>query len=270
MYPSFIHWPLMLPLRRAAAVLHYRFETWFSPSTAVISYPKSGRTWLRMMLREAGVEGVRFTHSGASETSFLTARSFAAGIARWSGKRILLMIRDPRDTAVSLYFQATRRSRIYRGDLSEFLRDPRFGLERTILFNLGWLRARDRFSAFSLLTYEGLHADPHAALDQAVAFLTGRKPDASEVDRAVRSTSFAEMRALETSGAGARQWGVRLAPGDASDEESFKTRRGIVGGWRDYFTPADEAYAAGLLERHAYFSTVADIAETPPPLQRRG
>ena len=263
MYPAFVHWPLMIRARRGAALLLYGVEAWLSPRVAVVSYPKSGRTWLRMMLRELGVDGVRFTHAGSSETSFLTARAFAWGIARWKGRRILLMIRDPRDTAVSLYFQATRRSRIYRGELPAFLRDPRFGLERVILFNLRWLRARCDFSAFCLLSYEELHAEPNAALGKAAAFLTGADPGAAELDRAVEASRFERMHALESSGAGAKQWGVRLAPGDVADRDSFKTRRGVAGGWRDYFSPADEAFAAALLEQHAYFARVAEAAETP-------
>lgn len=206
------------------------------------------------MLEQAGIGGVRFSHAGSTEEAGISARTFSAGIRFWSRKRILLLIRDPRDTVVSFYFQATRRSRVYAGEFARFLRDPRFGIERIMQFNLLWLRERARFAAFSVLAYEDLHADPGAALRKASAFLSGRELPDSEMRRAVRLSSFDEMRRLELSGAGAARWGVRLAPGDCADPESFKTRRGVVGGWRDYFTPEDEAYASNLLDSYDYFS----------------
>ena len=136
--------PLLLRLRRATAYLHYRVgaETWLNPRAAVISHPKSGRTWLRLMLDQLGIGGVRFSHAGSTEEASITSRRLRHGVRWWNGKRVLLLIRDPRDTAVSFYFQATRRSHVYSGKLGDFLRDPRFGIERIIQFDLLWLRER--------------------------------------------------------------------------------------------------------------------------------
>ena len=251
--------PVLLSLRRATAYLHYRLgaETWLNPRAAVISHPKSGRTWLRIMLDQLGIGGVRFSHAGSTEEASITARRLSHGIRSWSRKRVLLLIRDPRDTAVSFYFQATRRSRVYSGGFGDFLRDPRFGIERVMQFNLLWLRERRRFADFLVLSYEDLHVDPCAALRKAAAFLTGRDFPQADTQRAVRLCAFEAMHNLERSGAGGARWGVRLRPGDPGDPESFKTRRGVVGGWRDYFTRGDEAYASGLLHRYDYFAQVA-------------
>lgn len=254
----------LLRLRRAVALLHYRLgaETWLNPQAAVISHPKSGRTWLRVMLEQAGLGGVRFSHAGSTEEACIAASAFSAGVRFWSRKRILLLIRDPRDTVVSFYFQATRRSRVYSGEFAGFLRDPRFGIERIMQFNLLWLRERRRFADFIVLAYEDLHAEPSVALRKASAFLCGRQLLEPEMRRAVRLSAFDEMRLLELSGAGAAHWGVRLTPGDPADPESFKTRRGVVGGWRDYFTAQDEAYAADLLDRYDYVSHVDAARQT--------
>ena len=250
--------PWMLRVRRATAFLHYQLgvEAWLNSRAAVISHPKSGRTWLRVMLDQIGIGDVRFSHAGSTEEASLTADRLAGGLGWWSRKRILLLIRDPRDTVVSFYFQATRRSHVYSGAFKDFLRDPRFGIERVIQFNLIWLRQRHRFATFVLLSYEDLHADPCAALRKAAEFLTGRELRTPDIQRAVRACSFDAMHGLEMSGAGAAKWGVRLTPGDAADPESFKTRRGVVGGWRDYFTDGDEAYASSLFDRYDYFAKV--------------
>jgi len=208
------------------------------------------------MLDHVGSGDVCFSHAGSAEKALLTARQLSGGPRRWRNRRILLLIRDPRDTVVSFYFQATRRGRFFSGPFEDFLRDPRFGIERIMQFNLLWLRERRRFAAFTLLSYEELHADPCAALRKAAEFLSGRELPEADIQRAVQLSSFDAMRSLESSGAGAAKWGVRLRPGDAADPESFKTRRGVVGGWRDYFTDADEAHVAGLFERHDYFSRI--------------
>lgn len=204
------------------------------------------------MLEEAGLRDVGFTHAGSTEEGSITAAGLQRGVRTWTGRRVALLARDPRDTIVSFFFQATRRSRVYRGSFSGFLRHPRFGIERVIAFNLLWIRERHRFPAFLLLTYEEMHCDPHAALQKVSAFLVGGALADDEVARVVRESSFGKMRAMELSGVGAKRWGVRLRPGNREDPDSFKTRRGVVGGWRDYFSPDDEEFATDLLARYNY------------------
>ena len=54
--------------------------------------------------------------------------------------------------------------------------------------------------------------------------------DAPGIAEAVESGQFERMHAAEHGA----NIGYRLRPGDKSDPESFKTRRGIVGGYTDY------------------------------------
>jgi len=75
----------------------------------VVSYPKSGRTWLHLMLGKAvcaqfGVAEVhmlrsrKFTRAaGLSRTAFTHARSLPS----YRDKNILFLVRDPRDVVVS-------------------------------------------------------------------------------------------------------------------------------------------------------------------------
>ena len=252
--------------RQAASLLQYRLrlETWSAAPAAVISHPKSGRTWLRLMLHEAGVTGIPFSHAGSSEEAAVTAAALFDGVAHWQDRRILFLLRDPRDTIASFYFQATRRTCVYAGTFADFLRDPRFGIERAVRFNLLWLAAQRRFPDFTLLSYEAMHADPHGALRHAARFLAGRQLPEPVADEAVRRNRFDRLHACERSGDGRRLWGARLAPGNVRDPESFKTRRGIVGGWRDYFTPADTDYADAVLAAHDYVPRLA-AAGVPKP-----
>lgn len=227
----------------------------------VVSWPKSGRTWLRYMLDQLGIH-LEYTHQRESEP-------FPGG------KRILFLHRDPRDTTVSHWFAVTRRGGGYRGSLSDFLRDPDAGLERTMRFNLLWKQRLDREGGGLTLTYEGLHADTADELRRTVAFVRGAAVPEEALSRAVAAGRFETMRALEANGRGARLYGDALTPRDPTDPDSFKTREGQVGGWRKHFSPADAAFADALLERHDYFRRMIspptdEAIAAPSGWRRRG
>jgi len=210
-------------------------------AAVVLSWPKSGRTWLRFMLDHLGIH-LEYTHQ----------RECAPLPRGWDRKRILLVHRDPRDTTVSHWFAASRRGGGYRGSLSDFLRDPESGLDRAMRFNLFWKERLDRAGNGLLLSYEALHADTGRELQRAVAFVRGEAVPEEALRRAVAAGRFENMRALEASGLGERLYGDALAPGDPADPDSFKTREGRIGGWRRHFSPADADFAEALLERHDY------------------
>jgi hypothetical protein len=219
---------------------------------AVVSWPKSGRTWLRLMLDELGIH-LDYTHQREADP-------LPRG---WENKRIVFLHRDPRDASVSQYFAVTRRGWGYRGSLPELLRDPELGLERAMRFNLFWKERLDRAGGGLILTYEGLHADAAGEIARVLDFLGGPPVTEAAVARAVAAGGFEAMRALERSGRGARLYGDALTPGDPADPDSFKTREGRVGGWRNHFSEADTAFADALLERHDYVRRMRPSAERP-------
>ena len=65
------------------------------------------------------------------------------------------------------------------------------------------------------------------------------------------------MRALEASGEGARRYGFALAPADPARPESFKTRRGGSGGWREHFTAEQALLAERILAERDYSERMA-------------
>jgi hypothetical protein len=223
----------------------------------VISYPKSGRTQLRVMLHAAG-EDAPFSHAGSSEEQGRTVEGLGEGLRYWRRSRVLLMVRDPRDTLVSAWYQARHRSKVYEGGLSDFMRDARHGIAKIAAFNLMWLEARTRFPAFALVEYEEVQRDPAGAFRRVHLFLTGREASDQAIAAAVEAGRFDRMRAMEESGEGAALFGARLRPGEAGSPESFKTRRGIVGGWRDELAAEDAAFADELLAQCRYWERLED------------
>lgn len=226
-------------------------------NAVVVSFPKAGRTWLRLMLDQAGIF-VHYTHAGADHRHCIHMDNLPQIKEKIRNKRVLFMIRDPRDTAVSGYFQASKRLNIYHGQLHDFIRDPHHGIEKIIRFNLAWLDAAASFRAFSLISYEQLHADTARELERACHFLSGKKMAEHKILKAVEYGRFENMRALESSSAGNANYGGALNPGSNDDQDSFKTRRGKAGGWHDYFSSDDEAYANTILKKYDYAGRIEE------------
>lgn len=193
-----------------------------------ISYPKSGRSWLRFMLQSAGVgEAVNFQHDGFEfNDPARPAHSFDVGarLQRYPvGRKIIYLERDPRDVMVSLYHQITGRFADffdYDGTIGEFIRDDYFGAHVLKKYRAMWtevLKKRD----FLHLTYEGLHHDAAGALRSVVTYLDLRVDEAHIIE-AVEAASFDNMKDLERRGAHDEPW-LRLRNG------ASKVREGKVG-----------------------------------------
>jgi len=235
----------------------------------VVSFPKSGRTWLRVMMAvaEAGARGeakervvqewlgseapglngapVLFTH-GLSVPSKEPAAAMSLFLAYIGDRRRIFLVRDPRDTIVSFYFQLTSRARGRAlpepTSLESFLRLPDYGIERILVFNRACSDSlRDDPGPAMLVAYEDLHRDALGSLRSVLDFLDAA-PVSDEVLRsAVEYGRFENMQRLERE-ATFDEFNKRLVVRNPGDPESFKTRKGEVGGYRDYLSADEIAY----------------------------
>ena len=71
-------------------------------------------------------------------------------------------------------------------------------------------------------------------------------PDMTMFHEALEFSRFENMQKLEAAGAFDSKI---LHPGDVRDPESFKVRRGKVGGYREYLSAEDQAFAASELAK---------------------
>lgn len=235
---------------------------------ALISYPKSGRTWVRFMLDTAGTK-LLYDHVGAENRSAQTIEQISEGPKRWAGWRVIFLARDPRDTVVSSYFEATKRLKEryrFSGPIGEFMRSPRYGLEKIARYNLLWLEAGPGFKDFLPLSYEGLHEDPHGEVARLLHFAWRKPPSAQLVARAVEAGRFDNMRNVELTLGQRMNEKNKLGGGRPGDVDSFKTRQGKVGGWRSHFDADDIAYMEEVLARLDYWRRVEAVLGRP---QRR-
>jgi hypothetical protein len=164
--------------------------------------------------------------------------------AEYAGKKVILLLRDPRDVMVSCYFQATKRIGVYDGPISEFVRDERFGIRRCVDFYSTWSQNLHIPRECMCVRYEDMHANPQRVLKSVLNFIGVKDVSAKLLDSAVEFGKFENMKKIEASG---QFKSHALTPGDAKDNESFKVRRGKVGGYTDYLSPENCAYLTQVI-----------------------
>ncbi len=231
----------------------------------VVAVAKSGRTWIRVFLYAyfCAVENREFTLDPRELASskipklmfthdlwgYRTARKFKDRLRgrhlipprESRTKPIILLVRDPKDVIVSLYFQAIKRSPQYQydGDLSEMIRHRKFGIDSIIDVMNTWITEWSNRGKFKLIRYEDCRRNTEEAFRDVLRFLGFQSIDESIFARSLQFSSFENMKSMEAEGKFKTKI---LSPGDVNDPESFKVRRGIVGGYRDYLNLRDIDY----------------------------
>lgn len=223
----------------------------FRHPRGVISYPKSGRTWLRVMLDELNASAV-FSHANFRHPTQITAE-----VRREPRlyRRALVLLRDPRDVIVSAYHTHTKREHIRRDGLSDVIRDPVMGFERILHFNLLWAEWATREPHIGLMTYECLSTSGATAISDVLRFF-GVKRSEDEVQRVFERNQLDKMREREAKGEYKDRYGKILMPRDPNDPDSFKVRKGQVGGYQDEMSIEDIRFCNELLHKLDYFSRI--------------
>ena len=242
------------------------------PAQYGISHPKSGRTWLRAMVGRvlcgrtglpesdllntrkltaaAGMPVLKWHHGGASLKSPCPRHDELVFDRRFAGKAIIFVMRDPRDTLVSSYFQAVKRSESITGavgEIGEFVRSSERGILKWIAFHNLWHEHLAQLRSFHLVRYESMHAEPVATLRGVLEAMGLPGVSDEEVTSAIEFGRFENLKRLESSG---RLRDSALKPKDASDPDSFKVRKGQVGGYRESLSADDIAYIEDTLRRY--------------------
>ena len=249
-----------------------QFDKLQRADVVVVSFGKSGRTWLRVMvshlfrvmyrLPENAIMGfdnfhnlnrsvpkVFFTHDNYIKDftgDFSSKQPFY-------NKRVVLLARDPRDVAVSQFFQWKFRIKPSKvtinnyppqgSDISLFdfvMGDNGGGMKAVTDYLNLWAAEADKVKAFHLLRYEDLRSNTREELRRLLDFMQVDATDA-QVEAAVEYSSYENMKKMESKEQ-FRLAGGRMMPRDKDNPNSYKVRRAKVGGYRDYFT--DEEVAA--------------------------
>lgn len=252
-----------------------RWRRWLGRHRAdviLISPPGSGRTWLAAMLSHyyhltagapadqlikqdafyRGLKGVpRFFLSHPSQ--IWGARDAERAVRLHRGKPTIFMIRDPRDAAMSQVFH--RNFRDARSAAASATDGPTGERPFRNLDQLhgkltGALRSLARIEAVAaalpqhvIVSYEGLLGDPERGLSEVLRFV-GSVPQPDAVAAAVAHCGFAAMREREQDGQSKAR---ALRAFDPANPQSYKARRGEIGGYATYLTPDERSTIDGIV-----------------------
>ena len=198
-----------------------------------VSFPKSGRTWLRKMLADLNVY-LHFSHAGSELLEHGELPS-DPNPEQMAGRKVLFVLRDPRDVLVSYHKDLTLRHKAFDGDLSELARMPGVGIDGIAQFNMSWINARC-FQSLHVVHYEALHRDAAHELSEVCNFLGLHWVSKKRIAQIAGTSDFETMRKAEKSGKFARKYPAYWFEGARSDRHP-KVRRGKVGGFADEMSP---------------------------------
>jgi hypothetical protein len=286
-------WAILLPTyplpARTRVVLRRKYLSRLEMAKAqrarmlIIGHPKSGNTWLKVMLSRLyqvrhGLAANRLINTDELARKHPDIPRLAAsnGYYSYEGvigdalapdapdnplrhKPVLFIARNPLDIAVSWYFQFTRRQSAAKQELInhfiahpidrhavemwEFVRHSDIGLPFLIDYLNTWRQNVAGLDRAATIRYEDLRAQTAVTLKRVV-HLMGDVFSNEDIQEAVNFGAFDNLRQLESKGF-FRQGGMRLR--NPRDPNTFKVRRGKVGGYRDYFTPEQAAELEALV-----------------------
>lgn len=246
-----------------------RDAAWLREADAVvISFPKSGRTFVRAMLARlyqrlfgiderqllefgrlrrapAEVPRVLFTHAG---DGMRRPDDIRIEPSAYAGKKVLLIARHPGDIAVSRYYHLKHRSRdkarqrLADQPLESFVWAEQGGIPAIVAF----LNAFATLPGLTVVRYEDFLGAPEQSL-RTLAKAIGLRADRKDIADAVEFGSLANLKQLESQGYFRSS---RLRRARKGDEQSGKVREGASGGYRTQLGPEAAARIDAYIRDH--------------------
>ena len=244
-----------------------KLATFKKSNVLVMSIGKSGRTWLRVMLNKyislaydvpfsledlstlnSNIPSIVYTHEMWTHLSgTLREKVFGKHIVPdhlLMTKKVVLLYRDPRDVVVSLYFQGKKRSRKNRKKmegltLMDLVAGKRSVMPRMIRTLNGWRKRLAGHPDCLWISYEELMRDTRGKFMEILEHVDFDVIDRDLAGDAVEFAQFENMKKMEAED---QFQNNILRPGDPSDPDSYKVRKGVVGGYVNYFAEEELVY----------------------------
>jgi hypothetical protein len=241
----FVH---LLPRRIRNAYLYYRFRASIRPDDVfLVSYPKSGMTWLTFILANLLKPNAGFVVTLKNTIDLIPdinklyrkKRGFLPGqdwesINRLPAPRLMrvhvpydpylsravYLVRDPRAVLVSYWHYHRLTQPDYKFTLRDFILHGNYWPCDWDAHVESWLGK----SNVLLIKYSDLRADPLAEIRRFTQFSNLRFTDA-QISAALQKSTFEEMRRIEE------------AHGNAEGSPEPFVRKGSVDGWREELDP---------------------------------
>lgn len=220
-----------------------------SQNLLIVSFPKSGRSWLRVMMDDLSFTP-DFSHAGVTIEKYNHYSDALKNIENFFPRKIIFLSRDPRDAIVSYFFQLTSRLDVFDGTIHEFIKHEKHGIRTACLFNTGWIKNAHKFSGFFHLKYEDLIEEPENTLTKTINFI-GIEKKQRLIRSVIQNNSIEEMRKKEKEGILEKRFPNKFSEKN-SDDNSMKVRKGKVGGYKEYLSEEDIHYCNQVMAEYGY------------------
>ncbi len=244
-----------------AKYIHYNTDVY------IVSHPKCGRTWLRLLIGKALCENFGFPdekmldiykltskagmlrthliHDHTSYTESYKHYSLSKDKRIYANKKVIFLVRSIKDVLVSYYFHVTKRDNDFNGSISDFIRTEKYGVKRLVNFYNSWYESRNIPLEFMILRYEDMMYDSETNLIKTLKFLGLDNIDVNTIIKAVEFAKFENLKKLERDGFFNRK---AMKVVNKSDDESYKMRKGKIGGYEQYLNEEDIKYIDSVIQ----------------------
>ena len=211
----------------------------FSDDVFLVSYPRSGNTWLRFILaylRNPDAE-INFKNisdfipagAGSADSVWRTGQKMRPRVIKHHAQfqkefpKVIYLVRDGRDVYSSYYFFLKKKLQ-QTTSLVDFIKytDSPYGSWSKHVNS--WLDARLGEERFMLIKYEELLKAPITVLEKIIGFC-GVQYSTDEIIRAINKASFEKMSTIEK----------KSGFPDINDFSGVFVRKGKTGNWKGTF-----------------------------------
>jgi hypothetical protein len=217
----------------------------------LVSYPKSGNTWLRYLIADAIIRSnniefkvdessLNFVVPGTPKRADVVNSDIRNKIIDTGAPRVfkshsaynkhypkvILLVRDPRDVMVSYFLYSKERLKNFNGSFSEFIRSNT-GIYQWLKHTNSWLNNYD-----FLINYEELLDEPIKSLRRLFDFIGIENLDDATIEEIVMENSILKLR--------------EKSPSSQFTENFNFFRSGKSKDWINHFSKEDLAYYESL------------------------
>jgi hypothetical protein len=195
---------------------------------------------------DSELKPISFSHD--DEPMFKRPEKIHKNKSAYSEKKVLFLVRNPIDTAISWYFQVVK-----RGSIKWFKEEAQFENPRDFIFNeVGglrtiveyynvWAENQNEPKNFKIVSYEELRENPLNNLKMVMDFFgMSNVFDESDYKYAVEMNDFKKVKEREAKN---ELEGETFKTSTPEDSDSYKARKAKVKGYVDYLTEDEITYA---------------------------